>query len=49
MNNADRNGKRAAKAKRRQLARAHAPKDGSEPPVGEGVTTIDLGGDGGGA
>lgn len=49
MSNADRNGKRATKAKRRKLARAHAPTDGYEPAMGEDVTTIDLGGDGGGA
>lgn len=49
MSNADRNGKRAAKARRRQLARARAPTDGSEPARGEDVVTFDLGGDGGSA
>ena len=49
MSNADRNGKRAAKARRRNLARAHAPSDGFESSLGEAVERIDLGGDGGGA
>lgn len=49
MSNADRNGKRAAKARRRNLARAHAPSDGFQPALGEDVVRIDLGGDGGGA
>lgn len=49
MSKTDMSGKRATKARRRHLARAHAPLDDFQSALGEDVERIDLGGDGGGA